>query len=100
MLRNIVSHSNGVVNKTSDCLPGEYMTLILTLRLHVRRQPSFGRRQCENKTSASGTQLYKIITQLHPQRRMLRKAMPLAQLLNRVYATNLLAQPCRGHPFV
>ena len=53
----------------------------LTLRLHVRRQPSLGRRQCETKTSASGTELYKIIIQLHTQCRILRKAKPLAQLM-------------------
>ena len=59
-------------------------TLTLPLRLHVRRQPSLGRRQCETKTSASGASLYKIITQLpqlHPQRRVLGKGMPRAQLL-------------------
>ena len=59
------------------------LTLALTLRLHVRRQLSLGRRQCETKTSAtsSGTELYKIIIQLHPQCRILRKAKPLAQLI-------------------
>ena len=46
-----------------------------------RRQPFLGRRQCETKTSASGTELYKIIIQLHPQCRILRKAKPLAQLM-------------------
>ena len=53
-------------------------SLFLTLRLHVRRQPSLGRRQCETKTSASGAKLYKIITQLHPQRRIQGKVIPLA----------------------
>ena len=56
-------------------------TLTLTLRLHVRRQPSLGRSQCGTKTSASGAKLYKIITQLHPQRRILGKVIPLAPLL-------------------
>ena len=51
------------------------------MRLHVRRQPSLGRRQCETKTSASGAKLCKIITQLHPQRRILGKVIPLARLL-------------------
>ena len=44
-------------------------------------QPSLGPRQCETKTSASGTERYKIITQLHPQRLILRKAKPLSQLM-------------------
>ena len=35
----------------------------------------------ETKTSASGTKPYKIIIQLHPQRRILRKAKPPAQLM-------------------
>ena len=56
------------------------VTLTLTLRLHVGRQPSLGRNQCETKTPESGTKPSKIITQLHPQRRFLCKAMPLAQL--------------------
>ena len=51
-----------------------------------------GCRQCETKTSASGkkkkTKLYKIIIQLHPQRR------------HRVYATSLVVQSCRGYPRV
>ena len=64
----------------------------LTLRLHVRRQPSLGRRQCETKTSASGAKLYKIITQLHPQRRILCKVRPLAPL-SKTRVCHKLASP-------
>ena len=56
----------------------------LTFDFAVRKQPFWGARNvrpCETKTSASGTKLYKIIIQLHPQRRILCKALPLAQLL-------------------
>ena len=68
------------------------LTLTLTLRLHVRRQPSLGRRQCETKTSASGAKLYKIITQLHPQRRILCKVIPLAPL-SKTRVCHKLASP-------
>ena len=56
----------------------------LTFDFAVRKQPFWGARNvrpCETKTSASGTKLYKLIIQLHPQRRILCKALPLAQLL-------------------
>ena len=82
------------------CRNPVYIDTFLTLRLLVRRQPSLRRRQCETKTSASGTELYKIIIQLHPQCRILRKVKPLAQLVNSVYATSLLVQSCRGYPRV
>ena len=62
-------------------LQGRRVDFDLTLRLHVRRPPSLGRRQCETKASASGAKLCKIITQLHPQRRILGKVIPLAPLL-------------------
>ena len=64
----------------------------LTLRLHVRRQPSLGRRQCETKTSASGAKLYQIITQLHPQRRILCKVIPVAPL-SKTRVCHKLASP-------
>ena len=68
------------------------LTLTLTLRLHDRRQPSLGRRQCETKTSASGAKLYKIITEVHPQRRILGKVIPLAPQL-KSHVCHTLASP-------
>ena len=43
--------------------------------------PLWGAGNVRPKTSASGTELYKIIIQLHPQCRILRKAKPLTQLM-------------------
>lgn len=93
------------------------ITLALTLRLHVRRKPAWAQAVCGTKTSTSGA-LYKIITKLHPQHPILcyhlffaplffepQKSLPLGLFYwaniclwpncwNRVYATNLLVQPC------
>ena len=79
-ITNKLKFFNAIVTPIA-CFGAGPPTLTLTLRLHVRRQPSLGRRQCETKTSASGAKLYKIITQLHPQRRILGKVIPLAPLL-------------------
>jgi len=42
--------------------------------------PLWGAGKVRPKTSASGTELYKIIYELHPQCKILRKAKPLAQI--------------------
>ena len=44
-------------------------------------KPPVGCRQCETKSSTSGAKLYKIVTQLHPQRPILREHLPITQLL-------------------
>ena len=73
------------------------LSLTLTLRLHVERQPSLGRRQCETKTSASGAKLYKIITQLHHNAGSWAGLSYWPHCWDRVYATSLLVQSWRGY---
>ena len=43
--------------------------------------PLWGAGKVRPKTSASGTEFYKIIYELHPQCKILRKGKPLAQLM-------------------
>ena len=66
------------------------VTLTLTLRLHVRRQPSLGHRQCETKTPESGNiiSLFNCIHNAGSCARLCR----WPNCRNRMYAMSLLVQ--------
>ena len=70
-------------NLVSSAELSAHTTLTVTLRLHVRSQPSFGRRQRETKTSANGTNLTKsALNCIHNAGSCARLChMPMAQLM-------------------